>query len=61
MKSWHWCPKSNILIFSGMDYIDLTKKTIKIVGIHFSYDKKLEDEENFINHVRKIEKVLKLC
>ena len=44
-----------------MDYIDLTKKTIKILGIRFSYDKKLENEENFINHVRKIEKVLKLC
>ena len=43
-----------------MDCIDLTKKTIKILGIHFSYNKKLETEENFIRHVRKIEKVLKL-
>ena len=44
----------------GMDCIDLTKKTIKILGIHFSYNKKLETEENFIRHVWKIEKVLKL-
>ena len=44
----------------GMDCIDLTKKTIKVLGIHLSYDKKLETEENFIRHVRKIEKVLKL-
>ena len=43
-----------------MDCIDLTKKTIEVLGIHFSYDKKLETEENFIRHVRKIEKVLKL-
>ena len=44
----------------GMDCIDLTKKTIEVLGTHFSYDKKLETEENFIRHVRKIEKVLKL-
>ena len=43
-----------------MDCIDLTEKTIKILGIHFSCNKKLETEENFIRHVRKIEKVLKL-
>ena len=43
-----------------MDCIDLTEKTIKVLGIHFSYNKKPETEENFIRHVRKIEKVLKL-
>ena len=48
------------LALCGMDYIDLTKKTTKVLGIHFSYNKKLETEENFIRHVRKIEKVLKL-
>ena len=48
------------LALCGMDCIDLTKKPIKISGIHFSYNKKLETEENFIRHVRKIEKVLKL-
>ena len=43
-----------------MVWIVLTKKTIKILGIHFSYNKKHETEENFSRHVRKIEKVLKL-
>ena len=43
-----------------MDCIDLTRKTIKVLGIHFSYNKKLETEENFIRHVQKIEKLLKL-
>ena len=52
--------KGASLALYGMDCIDLTKKTIKILGIHFSYNKKLETEENFIRHVRKIEKVLKL-
>ena len=39
------------LALCGMDCIDLTKKTIKVLGIHFSYNKKLETEENFIRHV----------
>ena len=43
-----------------MDCIGLTKKTIKILEIRFSYNKKLETEENFIRHVRKREKVMKL-
>ena len=43
-----------------MVWIVLTKKTIKILRIHFSYNKKHETEENFSRHVRKIEKVLKL-
>ena len=37
----------------GMDCIDLTKKTIKVLGIHSCYNKKLETEENFIRHVYK--------
>ena len=48
------------LAICGMNCIGLTKNTIKILCIHFSYDKKLENEENFIRHARKIEKVLKL-
>ena len=43
-----------------MDCIDLTKKTMKVLGIHFSRNEKLETEENFIRPVREIEKVLKL-
>ena len=33
---------------------------MKILGIHFSYKKKIEDEENFIKHIKKIEDVLKI-
>ena len=32
----------------GMKFIDLTKNLVKILGIHFSYNKKIENEENFI-------------
>ena len=43
-----------------MDCTDLTKKMIKVLGIHSSYNKKLKTEENFIRHAWKTEKVLKL-
>ena len=48
------------LALCGMDCINLTKKAIKILETHFPYNKKLGTEKNFIRHVRKIEKVLKL-
>ena len=44
----------------GMDCIELTEKTTKNLEIHFSYNKKLETEENFMRHVWEIEKELML-
>ena len=44
----------------GMDCIDLTKDIVKILGIYFSYNKKLEQEKNFLNHIVKIQNILKL-
>ena len=52
--------KGVLLALCRMDCIDLTKKTLKMLGIHFSFNKKPETEEKFIRHVRKIKKVLKL-
>ena len=43
-----------------MECTDLTKKSVKILGIHFSYNKKIENEENFIKLIKKIENVLKI-
>ena len=43
----------------GMECIDLTD-LIKILGIGFSYSKKLEQEKNFLNHITKIQNILKL-
>ena len=44
----------------GMECIDLTRDVIKILGIYFSYNKKLEQEKNFFNHIVKIQNILKL-
>ena len=43
----------------GMVCIDLTKETIKILGIHYSYNKHIQVEKNFYDHVKAIETVLK--
>ena len=42
----------------GLKSVDLTQQTIKILGIHFSYNLALRDEKNFINSVKKIETLL---
>ena len=44
----------------GMECNDLTRDVIKILGIYFSYNKKLEQEKNFFNHIVKIQNILKL-
>ena len=44
----------------GMKCIDLTKYSVKILGIHFSYIKKIENEENFIRLIENPENVLKI-
>ena len=44
----------------GMECIDLTSDVIKILGIYFSYNKKLLQEKNFFNHIVKIQNILKL-
>ena len=52
--------KSVSMELCGMECIDLTKKSVKILDIHFSYNKKIENEDNFIKLVKKIENVFKI-
>ena len=40
--------------------MNLNGKTVKILGIHFSYKKMLEEEKNFNIFIAKIENVLKV-
>ena len=39
--------------------IDFARETIKILGLHFSYNKRLR-EENFVSHIKSIENLLKI-
>ena len=43
-----------------MECIDLTEHTIKIVGIFFSYNKKLEQKDKFLSHFVEFKNILKL-
>ena len=51
--------KGGNMALCDMKYINLTKK-LKILGLHFSYNKKLEHEINFQSDIIKIENVLML-
>ena len=44
----------------GMDCIDLIEDVIKILDIYFSNNKKFEQDKNFLNHIVKIQNILKL-
>ena len=35
------------VVLCGLKSLDLTKKSIKILGVHISYSKKLRDDINF--------------
>ena len=45
------------MAFSGMECNDLTDDAIKILGIYFSYNKKIEQEKNFLNYIVKIQNI----
>ena len=49
--------ESGILWYEGLN---LYENIIKTLGIHYSYNKQLENEENFKKYIAKIENVLKL-
>ena len=42
----------------GMQHMNLNEKTIKILGMHFYYNKNFDEEKNFNNHIAKIKDVL---
>ena len=52
--------KSVKVAVCGMKCIDLCNDTIKITGIHFSYNKKKRNEKNFLDSITKIQNVLKV-
>ena len=44
----------------GMERVNLKNSTIKILGIHFLYSKRLENDENYKRYIIKFETLLKL-
>ena len=52
--------KSVEVAVCGMKCIDLCTDTMRITGVHFSYNKIKQDEKNFSETVTKIQNVLKI-
>ena len=48
------------MAFCGMKCVNLNNETVKIPGLHFSYNKNLEQDKKFFDHIVKIENILKL-
>ena len=46
--------------FCGMRCVNLHEGTIEILGSYYSYNKQLENDEDFIKYIAKIQNVLKL-
>ena len=44
----------------GVEYVNLLTKAIKILGIYFSYNTKLENEKNFLYHITKLQEVINI-
>ena len=45
------------MAFCGMECVNLKSNTIKILEIHFSYNRSLENDENYRRYIIKIEKL----
>ena len=48
------------LALSGMRCIDIVSNIVKILGIYYSYNEKLEIQESFKRHIIKIENFLRI-
>ena len=46
------------LALCGMKCVDLNNDVIKILGMCYSYDKKLANGKNFLNHIIQLQNVL---
>ena len=55
-----WVLKGVKVAACGIQCLDLVLDTIKILGMHFSYNAKLKEERNFCLIIANIQRVLKL-
>ena len=48
------------VVLSGMKNINLTEESLKILGVHISYNKNYQNEMNFCDSIKSIVNVIKL-
>ena len=59
-SGWDRCSERCKVAICGIKCIDLTKETIKILVVFFSYDKNLQLENKFRKTILNIKKILKM-
>ena len=52
--------KSLKVVICGMKCVDLCKDTMRITGLHFSYNKTKHDKKNFLETMSKIQNIFKI-
>ena len=52
--------KGVTVVLCGVECVNLLTNVIEILGIHFSYNKMLENEKNFLHHITKLQKVINI-
>ena len=55
---WYWRKEGVEVALCGMKSVNLLTSSVKILGIHFSYNDEIMKEKNFVSVIRKIENVL---
>ena len=56
-----WCAERGVkLALYGMKCVNLNNDVIKILGLCYYYDRKLETEKNFLNHIIKFQNILNM-
>ena len=44
----------------GIKRVDLTTETIKILGVHFSYNQNLQIQKNFVKSITNMQNILNI-
>ena len=44
----------------GVECLNLLTNIVKILGMYFPYNKKLENENNFLDHITKLQKFINI-
>ena len=52
--------KGDLVALCGFKNVDLTRNSIRILGVHFSYNKNICHQRNFVDVIKKIENVIKV-
>ena len=56
----HWSKKGVQMAFCGCKTVNLNISTIKILGVHLSYNEQLAKNMNFVETVNQVEKILRI-